>query len=90
MTDRPMAHRTPTAATSPRASSGPTIAPRLSIARSNPYARPYALAGTTSASSALRAGTRKPRAVHAPARRRPTCHTDPAAPIPADSTAVVA
>ena len=67
--------RTPTSATSPSASSGPPTAPRLSIARSKPYARPYALAGTTSASRAFRAGTRKPRAAHAPARSAPTCHT---------------
>ena len=70
------------------ASSGPAIAPRLSIARSNPYARPYTCAGTTSASSALRAGTRSPRAVQAAARNTPACHGATAAPIAEDSTAV--
>ena len=39
-TDTMIAVRTPTTPTSPSASSGPMIAPRLSIARSNPYARP--------------------------------------------------
>ena len=42
-----------------------------------------------SASSALRAGTRSPRAAHAPARKIPACHGAAAAPIAADSTAVV-
>src|SRR5215218_8596736 len=87
--DSRIAVRTPTAATRPIASNGPTIAPRLSIARSNPYARPYTAAGTASARSALREGTRRPRAAHAPTRRRPTCHTAVAAPTAADSTAVV-
>lgn len=64
------------------------IAPRLSIARSNPYARPYASAGTTSASNAFRAGTRNPRAVQAPARSTATCHTAVAGAIAADNTAV--
>ena len=45
--------------------------------------------GTMSASSALRAGTRSPRAAHAPARKIPACHGAAAAPIAADSTAVV-
>jgi hypothetical protein len=39
-TESKIASRTPTTAISPSASSGPTIAPALSIARSNPYARP--------------------------------------------------
>ena len=64
------------------------MAPRLSIIRSNPYACPYAAGWTTSASSALRAGTRSPRAVQAPARSTPTCHTVVAAPVSEDSTAV--
>ena len=36
MIESRMALRTPTRATRPRASSGPPIAPRLSMARSNP------------------------------------------------------
>jgi hypothetical protein len=70
------------------ASSGPPIAPRLSIACSNPYARPYTCARTTSASSALRAGTHSPHAVQAAARNTPACHGATAAPIAEDSTAV--
>ena len=37
--------------------------------------------GTTSASSAFRAGTRRPRAAQAPARRTPTCQAEVATPI---------
>jgi hypothetical protein len=44
--------RTPSAATNPSARSGPPTAPKLSMNRSNPYARPYAWGDTTSASSA--------------------------------------
>jgi hypothetical protein len=44
---------------------------------------------TTSASRALRAGTRRPRAAQDPARKIPACHGAAAAPIVADSTAVV-
>jgi transcriptional regulator with XRE-family HTH domain len=40
MTDSRIAVRTPTRATRPRASNGPTMAPRLSMVRSNPNARP--------------------------------------------------
>jgi len=45
-------------------------------------------AGTRSASRALRAGTRRPRAVQAPARSTPTCQTLPAAPVSAARAAV--
>ncbi len=83
-----MAVRTPTTATSPSARSGPTIAPRLSIARSNPYARPNALSGTTSAISALRAGLRSPLVIQLPARRTPTCHAAVVTPMRALRTAV--
>ena len=83
-----IALRVPTSATSPIASSGPPIAPRLSIARSNPYARPYASDGTTSASSALRAGTRSPRDDQAATRRAPTCQTPVVIPISDEKTAV--
>jgi hypothetical protein len=49
------------------------------------------MAGSTaSASSALRAGDRSPRAAHAPARSTPTCQAAVAAPVSDDSTAVVA
>ena len=58
------------------------------MARSKPSARPKADGSTASASSAFRAGTRSPRAVQAPARRRPTCQADVARPIPADRIAV--
>ena len=40
MTESRIVVRIPTAATSAEPSSGPPIAPRLSIARSSPYARP--------------------------------------------------
>ena len=90
MIDSKIAERTPINPTSPIANNGPPIAPRLSIARSNPYARPYTFAETTSANNALRAGTLNPRAVHAPARNTATCHTLPATPINPDNTAVVA
>ena len=88
MTDTRIAVRTPTTAMRARASRGPKIAPRLSIARSNPYARPYAPGGTTSASNAFRAGTLMPRAVHAPTRNTATCQMPVAAPIRLESTAV--
>lgn len=84
-----MAHWTPSQATRPSARNGPKMAPRLSIIRSKPYARPYALAGTMSASSALRAGTRRPRVVQAAARSTPTCQTEVAAAVAAPSMAVV-
>ena len=42
-----------------------------------------------SANSALRAGTRRPRALHAPARSTPTCHGAVAAPVRLASAAVV-
>lgn len=77
-----------TSDTSPSASNGPTMAPRLSIVRSNPYARPYASAATTSANNALRAGTRSPRAAQAAPRRMPACTTEVVDPISADNTAV--
>ena len=66
------------------------MAPRLSMARSNPSARPYTAAGTMSANKALPAGTRSPRAAQAPARRTPTCQRLVAAPIRLERTAVVA
>jgi hypothetical protein len=40
MIERAMAFLTPTSPTNRIARSGPAMAPRLSIARSNPYARP--------------------------------------------------
>ena len=83
-----IALRVPTSATSAIASSGPPIAPRLSIARSNPYARPYASGGTTSASSALRAGTRRPRDAQRAARNAPTCQAAVVTPISDEKTAV--
>ena len=75
MTESRIVVRIPTAATSASASSGPPIAPTLSIARSSPYARPYASGGATSASSALRAGPRRPRATQPAILRSPACHT---------------
>src|SRR5581483_4029111 len=87
-TETRIAVRTPRSATSAIASSGPPIAPRLSIARSKPYARPYAAGGAMSARSALRDGPRTPRPAHASARRIPTCQAAVAAPISDESTAV--
>ena len=63
--------------------------PRLSAARSNPYARPYASGETTSARIALRLGPRTPRAAQAPVRNTATCHGAVANPMLLDRTAVV-
>ena len=54
-----------------------------------PVGAAVSLGGTTSATSALRAGTRSPRAVHARARRIATCQAAVAAPMPAERTVVV-
>lgn len=90
MTDSQIAPRIPTVDTSPIASSGAPIAPRLSITRSNPYAAPYRDGATTSANNAFRAGTRSPRAVQPALRSNPTCHAAVAPPVAAVSTAVLA
>ena len=88
MTESTIVVRIPTAATSAKPRSGPPIAPALSIARSSPYARPYASGGATSASSALRAGPRTPRATQPAIRSKPACHTAVASPIAAVRIAV--
>ena len=77
------------AATRASASSGPPIAPRLSIARSNPYARPYAAGGHDVGQERVARGdaqpARRPRAARG--GRRPATRRS-ATPISAEKTAV--
>ena len=66
-----------------------TVAETAYIGVSTQYIVQTSAGSVTSASSAFREGPRRPRAAHAPARRRPTCRGVVATPIALESTSVV-
>ena len=68
-----IAMRTLITATNAVAHSGPSIAPTVSIVRSNPNARPTNSGATASVSNTSRAGPRIPRPIQPIAREASTC-----------------
>ena len=89
MIESRIAVRTPTSATRRERQERPADRAEVVHRALEPIGAAVAAGGTTSASSALRDGTRSPRAAHAPARSTPTCQALVATPISPERTAVV-